>query len=112
MTPPSSFEEMLDFMEIYLDTPHDGFCFFRGFGDNSKNEYLVDLFLEPLMKSWIVQRRYAGKPIVFSDEQFVDLAGRAQKLYQKMLKAITREMSARKSGICSPTISFAGGHTT
>ena len=97
MTPPSSFEEMLDFMEIYLDTPHDGFCFFRGFGDNSKNEYLVDLFLEPLMKSWIVQRRYAGEPIVFSDEQFVDLAGRAQKFYQKMLKSdYHRNVSKKK----------------
>ena len=97
MTPPSSFEEMLDFMEIYLDTPHDGFCFFRGFGDNSKNEYLVDLFLEPLMKSCIVQRRYAGEPIVFSDEQFVDLAGRAQKLYQKMLKSdYHRNVSKKK----------------
>lgn len=38
MTPPSSIEEMLDFLEIYLDTPHDGFCFFTtlltaGLGD-------------------------------------------------------------------------------
>ncbi len=87
MTPPSSFEEMLDFMEIYLDTPHDGFCFYRAAGDNSKYEYLVDLFVEPLLKSWITQRRYAGKPIVFSDEQFIELADRAQKLYQRILKS-------------------------
>ena len=87
LTPPSSFEEMLDFMEIYLDTPHEGFCFYRGSGDNSKQKYLVDLFVDPLLESWIVQRRYAGEPIVFSDEKFIELIGRAQKLYQRMLKS-------------------------
>ena len=86
MDPPSSFEEMMDFMEKYLDTPHDGFRFFHSKGDNSKHEYLVDLFVDPLLRSWITQRRYAGKPIVFSDEQFINLADRAQKLYQRMLK--------------------------
>ena len=56
------------------------------------------MLMEPLMKSWIVQRRYAGEPIVFSDEQFVDLAGRAQKLYQKMLKSdYHRNVSKKES---------------
>ena len=25
-TPPTSYEEFLDFAEVYLDTPHEGFC--------------------------------------------------------------------------------------
>ena len=84
-------------MEIYLDTPHEGFCFYRGSGDNSKQKYLVDLFVEPLLESWIVQRRYAGEPIVFSDEKFIELIGRAQKLYQRMLKSdYHRNVSKKK----------------
>ena len=75
-TPPTSFSEMLDFMEVYLDTPHEGFLFYCANG-GSRLGFLNDLFVRPLMTSWVVQCRYAGLPVVFSDPQFIALAGRA-----------------------------------
>ena len=75
-TPPTSFSEMLDFMEVYLDTPHEGFLFYCANG-GSRLGFLNDLFVRPLMTSWVVQRRYAGLSVVFGDPQFIALAGRA-----------------------------------
>ena len=81
--PPSSFEELLDFIDVYLDTPHNGF---RLSYAGSKNEYLHQLLLDLLMVSWVVQCRYAGEPTVFSDPKFIELACRTQELFRKLLK--------------------------
>ena len=84
MTPPSSFEELLDFIEVFLDTPHDGFRLF--WSPRGKVGYLEELIWESLEKGWIVQSLYAGKRVIFSDPQFIALADRAQKLGQRLLK--------------------------
>ena len=83
-TPPSSFEELLDFIEVFLDTPHDGFRLFYGF---SKGQYLNNLLRDNLLEGWVLRCRISGKPVVFSDPLFIDLACRAQKLYKRLLKA-------------------------
>ncbi len=83
---PSSYEELLDFMDTYLQTSHEGFLFC--FCDHqNKGTFLNDLFLEPLLGSWVVQCEYAGKPVVFSDPLFITLADRSQELFQRMLKS-------------------------
>ena len=83
MTPPSSFEELLDFIEVFLDTPHDGFRLFYAF---DKGHYLYDLFRDNLLEGWVVQCRYAGQPVVFSNPTFIKVTGRAQKLYKRLIK--------------------------
>lgn len=76
--PPSSFTELLDFFELYLTTPHDGYCFFYDIFDRGPGG-LIDL----LMDCWIIQCRASGNNLVFSDPQFISLAER------------TRDISAR-----------------
>ena len=85
MTPPSSFEELLDFIEVFLDTPHDGFRLFYGQAGDKK-EYLRDLFRENLLEGWVLRCKTSGEPVVFSDPKFIELAERAQKLYKRLLK--------------------------
>ena len=85
MTPPSSYEELLDFIEVFLDTPHDGFRLFYGCAGD-KREYLYDLFRDNLLEGWVLQCKTSGEPVVFSDPKFIELAGRAQKLYKRLLK--------------------------
>ena len=84
MTPPSSFAELLDFIEMFLDTPHDGFRLF--YSPRGKDDYLEALIREPLEQAWIAQCLYAGRPVVFSDSQFITLANQAQMLGQRLLK--------------------------
>lgn len=44
ITPPQSFSELLDFLEIYLNTPHDGFCFYYDvWGDNHPEQDWIDV---------------------------------------------------------------------
>ena len=85
MTPPSSYAELLDFIEVFLDTPHEGFRLFFGHA-GSKEEYLNNLFRDNLLEGWVLRCKTAGKPVVFSDPLFIMLAGRAQKLYKRLLK--------------------------
>ena len=92
MTPPSSFEELLDFIEVFLDTPHDGF---RLFWAPDKGSYRAELLQDPLLQGWIVQSLYAGKLVTFTDQQFIALADRAQKLGQRLLK---EDYKSKRSG--------------
>ena len=85
ITPPSSYEELLDFIEVFLDTPHEDFRLFYG-RDGDKREYLYDLFRDNLLEGWVLRCKVSGKPVVFSDPKFIELAGRAQKLYKRLLK--------------------------
>ena len=85
ITPPSSFEELLDFVEVFLNTPHDGFRLFYGTA-GTKQKYLSELFRNNLLEGWVLRCKVAGMPVVFSDPKFIELAGRAQKLYKRLLK--------------------------
>ena len=83
MTPPSSLEELLDFLEIYLETPHDGFCFIY----DVREIWTVQYAVYTLMRCWALQCHHAGKPVRFSDPQFVRLLERTRDLTARLIKA-------------------------
>ena len=95
ITPPSSFDELLDFIEVFLNTPHEGFRLFYGTAGD-KREYLSELFRDNLLEGWILRCRDAGMPVVFSDPTFIELAGRAQKLYKRLLKVDFKQKVSTK----------------
>ena len=83
-TPPTSFEEFLDFAEVYLDTPHEGFCLLY----NWSNEKLCvqGEILGMLLQSWVCQRQYAGEPYRFTSEEFIGLLERTKNLFTRLAK--------------------------
>ena len=83
MTPPSSIEEMLDFLEIYLDTPHDGFCFIHDATDGWWGRlWVVNL----LMRCWAIQSNYAKIPLRYNNPEFIRLLERTVDLFNRLLK--------------------------
>ena len=76
MTPPASFEEFLDFLEVYLETPHEGFCLFSADGEERDARTAV----ETLMKCRALQYRSDGKPVTFNDPEFIRLLERTAAL--------------------------------
>lgn len=78
MEPPSSFCGLLDFIEIYLDTPHDGFCLYYDIYD--RKDYPAYLMLTTLLRCWVIQQRYSDQPLNFDDPVFIELAERTRKL--------------------------------
>lgn len=83
MTPPSSIEEMLDFLEIYLDTPHDGFCFIHDATDGWWGRLWV---VTLLMKCWAIQSNYAKIPLRYNNPEFIRLLERTVDLFNRLLK--------------------------
>lgn len=83
-TPPTSFEEFLDFTEVYLNTPHEGFCLLY----NWSNEKLCvqGEILGMLLQSWVCQRQYAGEPYRFTSEEFIGLLERTKNLFARLAK--------------------------
>lgn len=83
-TPPTSFEEFLDFAEVYLDTPHEGFCLLY----NWSNEKLCvqGEILGMLLESWVIQQEYAGEPLRFTGEEFISLLERTKNLFARLQK--------------------------
>ena len=83
-TPPTSFEEFLDFAEVYLDTPHEGFCLLY----NWSNEKLCvqGEILGMLLQSWVCQRQYAGEPYRFTSEECIGLLERTKNLFTRLAK--------------------------
>ena len=83
ITPPQSFCELLDFVELYLNTPHDGFCFYYDvFGDNHPEQDWIDR----LLACWTIQKRSAGEEVCLDDPEFVSLAERTRDLAVKLSK--------------------------
>ena len=83
MTPPSSIEEMLDFLEIYLDTPHDGFCFIHDATDSWWGRLWV---VTLLMRCWAIQSNYAKIPLRYNNPEFIRLLERTVDLFNRLLK--------------------------
>lgn len=83
MTPPSSIEEMLDFLEIYLDTPHDGFCFIHDATDGWWGRLWV---VTLLMRCWAIQSNYAKIPLKYNNPEFIRLLERTVDLFNRLLK--------------------------
>jgi len=83
-TPPTSFEEFLDFAELYLDTPHEGFCLL---GLRTDEKYYTEWqILNLLLETWTIQKQYAGEPFQFISEEFVSLLDRTKKLLIRLQK--------------------------
>ena len=83
MTPPSSIAEMLDFLEIYLDTPHDGFCFIHDATDGWWGRLWV---VTLLMRCWAIQSNYANIPLRYNNPEFIRLLERTVDLFNRLLK--------------------------
>lgn len=83
MTPPSSIEEMLDFLEIYLDTPHDGLCFIHDATDGWWGRLWV---VTLLMRCWAIQSNYAKIPLRYNNPEFIRLLERTVDLFNRLLK--------------------------
>ena len=83
MTPPSSVEEMLDFLEIYLETPHDGFCFIHDATDGWWGRLWV---VTLLMRCWAIQSNYAKIPLRYNNPEFIRLLERTVDLFNRLLK--------------------------
>ncbi|SNT93781.1 hypothetical protein SAMN06297421_103104 [Aristaeella hokkaidonensis] len=83
MTPPSSVEEILDFLEIYLETPHDGFCFIHDATDGWWGRLWV---VTLLMRCWAIQSNYAKIPLRYNNPEFIRLLERTVDLFNRLLK--------------------------
>ena len=83
MTPPTSVEEMLDFLEIYLDTPHDGFCFIHDATDGWWGRLWV---VTLLMRCWAIQSNYAKIPLRYNNPEFIRLLERTVDLFNRLQK--------------------------
>ena len=109
-TPPTSFEEFLDFAEIYLDTPHEGFCLLY----NWSNEKLCvqSEILSMLLDSWIIQQQYAGEPYRFTSDEFISLLDRTKKLFARLAKEepLTQKKQKKlRELFTNPGVTYDGG---
>ncbi len=84
MTPPSSYTELLDFLEVYLDTPHEGFCFFY---DISGSTNPPRDWIYRLIESWLIQRLHHKQEVKYNDPEFISLLERTVELSRRLYKA-------------------------
>ena len=84
VTPPTSFTEVLDFLELYLNTPHDGFCFYYDISED-KNP-LRNNWMSMLIECYSIQCRNHGISINFNNEEFIELAQRTKDLFSQLCK--------------------------
>ena len=82
-TPPSSFTEMLDFLEVYLATPHEGFELMYNFGEKNYTERTIVLLL---LDSWFYQSVHAGEPARYNSPELVALLERTDRIIRELKK--------------------------
>ena len=83
-TPPSSFTEMLDFLEVYLATPHEGFELLYNFaGEKNCTERTIVLML---LDSWFYQSVHAGEPARYNSPELVALLERTDRIIRELKK--------------------------
>ena len=83
-TPPSSFTEMLDFLEVYLATPHEGFELLYNFaGEKNCTERTIVLLL---LDSWFYQSVHAGEPARYNSPELVALLERTDRIIRELKK--------------------------
>ena len=83
-TPPSSFTEMLDFLEVYLATPHEGFELLYNFaGEKNYAERTIVLML---LDSWFYQSVHAGEPARYNSPELVALLERTDRIIRELKK--------------------------
>ena len=83
-TPPSSFRELLDFLEVYLATPHEGFELLHNFA-HEKN-YTEGEIVFMLLDSWYYQSVHAGEPCRYDSPEFIDLLERTDSIIRELKK--------------------------
>ena len=108
MTPPSSVEEILDFLEIYLDTPHDGFCFFHDVTDGWFGGRIWNVTL--LMRCWAIQSNYAKIPLRYNNPEFIRLLERTVDLINRLYK-VEKGMKNQKGRQLFQDNMSSSGHT-
>lgn len=105
-TPPTSFEEFLDFAEFYLDTPHEGFCLLSAWANE---KYFVEKeILNMLLHTWTIQQQYAGEPFRFTSEEFISLLDRTKKLLIRLQKEEPK-MNKKQKGLRELLANPGGG---
>ena len=82
--PPTSYTELLDFLEAYLDTPHDGYCFYYDV-DGSTNPRRDWILL--LLECWVTQCNYNHQAINLNNTEFISLLKKTVELTSKLYKA-------------------------
>ena len=107
MTPPSSIEEMLDFLEIYLETPHDGFCFIHDATDGWWGRLWV---VTLLMRCWAIQSNYAKIPLRYNNPEFIRLLERTVDLFNRLLKVEKGRKNQKGRQLFQDNMS-SSGHT-
>lgn len=84
IAPPASYEELLNFLEMYLETPHDGYCFYYDVQDRKTPQ--ID-WIYRLIECWIIQCCYNHLEINFNNPEFVSLLKRTVELANMLYKA-------------------------
>ena len=111
-TPPTSFEEFLDFAELYLDTPHKGFCLLGVRGDE---KYFTEWkIMNMLLSTWTIQQQYAGEPFRFTSDEFIGLLDRTKKLIIRLQKEeplINKKQKGLRELFTNPGGESHGGKT-
>ncbi len=101
LTPPSSYVDLLDFLEKYLDTPHDGYCFYYDVVD--KRNPQLD-WVGYLIKSWVLQCRYNHQDFNLNNPEFISLLKRTIELSNRLQKAEPNKKSQKGRQL------FTGNH--
>ena len=108
MIPPSSVEEILDFLEIYLETPHDGFCFFHDVTDGWFGGRIW--IVVTLMRCWAIQSNYAKIPLRYNNPEFIRLLERTVDLINRLQK-VEKGMKNQKGRQLFQDNMSSRGHT-
>ena len=110
--PPTSFEEFLDFAELYLDTPHKGFCLL---GVRGNEKYFTEWkIMNMLLSTWTIQQQYAGEPFRFTSDEFISLLDRTKKLIIRLQKEeplINKKQKGLRELFTNPGGESHGGKT-
>ena len=83
ITPPASYVDLLDFLENYLDTPHEGYCFYY---DIFESKYPQLDWISILIKCWVLQCRNSKQPINLNNPEFLSLLKRTIELSNRLYK--------------------------
>jgi len=107
---PQSYEELLDFLDAWAESPAEGVCASRlvrwstGRGAYDYMNWLMEL----LLLSHEMQQRYAGEAVCFSTPEFIELAARARETGLALYEAEPRR-DRRKAMLQLFQSDIAGG---
>ena len=104
-TAPASFEELLDFLDVWADQPADAFCVFRvADGPDQRvshfphSEWLIGMLVE----IWASQAQYAGERPVFQQALFITWLNRAATVGRKLDQRAGHGIGTEKTPLFYP----------